>query len=209
MREALGELEGAYVVGASSRILALRCNPLLSDEEHVRCIALESEDDRLDFVAARVLAKLLISHVAGEPIEKIRVRQYCETCGGPHGRAVVDSPGGYQVSWSHHRGVVAAVVAQRSVGIDVISRDSCGEALVNLIEKKSLCRAEALFKAGAGRMDELLQRDELAERSAIHFDRTNRRLRVSRWSTPRLEMCVASSASLHLLTVDSLISAPP
>jgi 4'-phosphopantetheinyl transferase len=101
----------------------------LSLDELGRHAALVREADREDFVAVRLLARLLLAPYAdlsdpSDPVEAVRrivIRQTCPHCGGPHGRPRVEGPGltGVGVSWAHADGVVAVAIAHSRVGVDV------------------------------------------------------------------------------------------
>jgi 4'-phosphopantetheinyl transferase len=93
---------------------------VLSREEQERADALHRPADRDDFVAARLLARLLVAeHVGTDPAE-VRFVQVCERCGGPHGRPRVVGHD-VHVSWAHSAGLVAATVDDAPCAIDVES----------------------------------------------------------------------------------------
>lgn len=199
--------DGAYVVATSGDVLARAPESPLSPEENDRCLALGRRADRMDFRAARILVRLLLATVAETAISDIRIWQSCDRCGGPHGRPVVEDPRGYEVSWAHHDGLVAAAVARRAIGIDIISRRVTQGSPTGVLDEKGLCRFEALFKAGAYSASPPLRFDDLQRDDCVYLDRANRRLRILVHSTPLMEVCVASSCILRSLHLVSLISA--
>ena len=104
----------AVVIAAADRS-ATPLNP----EQRERHERLRQQQDRDDFVAARLLTQQLVTEATGQPADEVAFTQRCDHCGGPHGRALTDSPGQPHVSWSHATGWVAAVVGPRPCGIDV------------------------------------------------------------------------------------------
>jgi 4'-phosphopantetheinyl transferase len=92
---------------------------LLSPAELARAGATLDGADQLDYRAAHVLVRLLAARFAGVPPAAIRLTQSCERCGGPHGRPVVESHPGVQVSLSHTRGTVLAAAGPGPLGVDV------------------------------------------------------------------------------------------
>jgi 4'-phosphopantetheinyl transferase len=121
MDRGLREKQGSLVahVAASQ---ALEANfGLLQPAETRRAERFRRQQDEQDYLAARALAKLVITELTGAPSPAIRLRQRCDTCGSEsHGR-----PRAYltdqelHVSWSHSRGRVAASAAWESVAIDI------------------------------------------------------------------------------------------
>ncbi len=120
---------------------------LLNANEHARWSRLRAPQDRDDFLAARVLVRTLLG-------ADLPLTQRCDRCGGPHGRpSVVDRPE-IRLSWAHASGVVAAVVSDRPVGIDL----EPAEALVPVLDGRvrsvrDWVRLEALVKTGAIELD--------------------------------------------------------
>lgn len=111
------------------------------------------------------------------------------------------------MSWAHHNGTVAAAVAHRAVGVDVISRADFEELAGGQADGRSICRAEALCKAGAGTLSDLIRLDSDVSDGRAHVDRENRRLRLSDHSTPEYELWTASSCDLRPLGLSLLTSA--
>lgn len=107
-------------MAAAYDVLAAGPDVPLSPAEQDRAAALTREADRADFVAARLLARVLVAlHVGGE-VAEVRFAQTCERCGGPHGRPQVVG-GGVHVGWAHSAGVVAATVDVVPCAVDVQS----------------------------------------------------------------------------------------
>ena len=107
-------------MAASYDVLAAGPDVPLSPAEQDRAAALTREADRADFVAARLLARVLVArHLGGEAAE-VRFAQTCERCGGPHGRPQVVG-GGVHVGWAHSAGVVASTVDVVPCAVDVQS----------------------------------------------------------------------------------------
>lgn len=93
--------------------------PWLDPLQRGRWSALQREQDRRDFLAARAIAARLVGEAAGVDPATVRFEQSCIRCGGPHGRPRVTSPAGWHVSWSHAAGWVTAGVSDRPCGVDV------------------------------------------------------------------------------------------
>ncbi|NYG07293.1 hypothetical protein BJ986_001780 [Phycicoccus badiiscoriae] len=138
---------------------AIDPDSLLTSQEAARAGRLSLELDRRDFVAARVLARLLIARRHGQgadpaAIAGIAFSQRCERCGAAHGRPFVDVPG-ERVSWAHAGGYVAAVAGNGPVGVDVEPLTSLGRgAWEGAPDLRSWVRAEALLKWGDGTLDQ-------------------------------------------------------
>ncbi|NNG38473.1 hypothetical protein HJ588_04185 [Flexivirga sp. ID2601S] len=124
---------------------------LLSLDEQLRWRRLRRAQDRDDFVAARLLVRLLLIDGSPTPsaLTGIRLRQVCAECDGAHGRpTVLDAPE-VAVSWAHSGGAVAAVVgAAGPLGVDVERATTLAPELSRRITWHEWTRAEALVKAG-------------------------------------------------------------
>lgn len=101
-------------------LLGAEAEAVLSAAETHRRRRLRRPADRDDFLAARVLARRLLSYLIDgrDPAEWV-LTQRCDRCGGQHGRprlAGFDSVG---VSWAHAGGIVAAAASSGPVGVDV------------------------------------------------------------------------------------------
>ena len=146
---------------------------LLSGPELARAEALTSPDSRRDFVAARMLARLLLRcwHDPGAELASIAdivLAQTCGRCGGPHGPPA--DVFGLGVSWAHAGGIVAAAVGPGSVGVDVElsapgraaaradgRADGRGVWLGEATSLRAWVRAEAIVKWGHGTLDDALR----------------------------------------------------
>lgn len=144
---------------------------------------LQREMDRVDYVAARALARDLVGQGTGVSAERIAFSQFCPECDGvDHGRPVVVIDGrpadGLSISWSHSGGTVAAAFGSGSlVGIDV-ERTTGSEPDESLLElalaaeerarvaaapdrgrafRDTWVRKEALVKVGAVSLTEALR----------------------------------------------------
>ncbi len=97
-----------------------RLRDWLSAPEQGRYDAFSDEAAARDFLAARLLARILLSEVGRLPEDEVSLVQTCPRCGADgHGPPrPVGIP--LHVSWSHSSGYVAAAVStQRRVGVDV------------------------------------------------------------------------------------------
>lgn len=195
---------GAYVVDASSAVLALVSEVSLGPVDEKRLRALERRMDQDDFCAARVLVRILISFVSGIALQSVRLRQFCEECGGSHGKPTCLVPAGYEVSWSHHEGVVAAAVAEHAIGIDVISRGAARSRPPEM-NRNLFCQAEALYKAGARTPGGLLPENIPLNQAMVYRDTTNRRLRLLDRSSSQWDLCIATSVPVQRYDLASLL----
>ncbi|ANI21659.1 hypothetical protein AB870_25805 [Pandoraea faecigallinarum] len=118
---------GVALYGASGNVLARfgAWSDHLSSDERRRADAFSRPDDREDYVAAHILARVAAARVIGSPdmpgatARTYVLMQRCERCGGAHGRPRLPAHPGLHVSLSHARGAVAAACAISPVGIDV------------------------------------------------------------------------------------------
>lgn len=94
---------------------------LLTAAEHQRADGYRRAQDRRDFAAARVLARVVVGELTSSPPDAVDLRQRCPTCGSTdHGRPHAEVAGGQvDVSWSHSGGGVAAAASTTPVGIDL------------------------------------------------------------------------------------------
>jgi len=95
---------------------------LLSEPERVRAQRFRREDDRLDFIAAHLLARKVVAELLGVASGEVQLTQSCPGCGADdHGRPHVSVPGrpGVFTSWSHSAGRIGAVAALVPVGFDL------------------------------------------------------------------------------------------
>lgn len=94
---------------------------LVTPAERVRAETYRHEQGRRDFVAARVLARIVVGELAGAAPSTVNLHQRCQTCRSTeHGRPSATVAGQHvYVSWSRRDGGVAAVAAWNSMGIDI------------------------------------------------------------------------------------------
>ncbi|WP_457254778.1 4'-phosphopantetheinyl transferase family protein [Pedococcus sp. P5_B7] len=170
---------------------SLDARNLLSPAEAARCARLSAVVDRDDFLAARVLTRLLLRHrlAPGSPLEWISrptVSQTCDVCGGPHGRPSVDVPGA-EISWSHSHGYVAAAVGPDAIGVDI---EPLRPDVASVSSLPAWVRAEAIVKWGHGNLDESSAwRPVLDGPPAVH----GRRHRLDTGGRPRARRALLGS----------------
>lgn len=94
---------------------------LLDAEERARCRRLVFEPDRVRYVAAHALARLVLGRYLDHHPTKLLFTPVCKTCGGPHGKPQISNPGNdLEFSLSHSGDqVVVAVARGVRVGVDV------------------------------------------------------------------------------------------
>ena len=95
---------------------------LLTEPERLRAQRFRREDDRLDFIAAHLLAREVVAELLGVASAEVRLAQSCPDCGADdHGPPRVSVPGhaGVFTSWSHSAGRIGAVAALAPVGFDL------------------------------------------------------------------------------------------
>ncbi|MDH6137083.1 4'-phosphopantetheinyl transferase [Kitasatospora sp. MAA4] len=93
----------------------------LDDAERKRAAGFVRPLDRVQYVAAHIALRRLLSVYTGVAPDKVRLgRDACPGCGGPHGRPIVlDAPGAPHFSLSHSHGLVLIAVSSIPVGVDV------------------------------------------------------------------------------------------
>lgn len=94
---------------------------LLDDRDRARCRRILGEADQNRFVAAWVLARLVIGERLGRDPAALSFDRTCTHCGDQrHGKPVVETTGpGLDFSLSHAGGLVVVAVSDRAVGVDV------------------------------------------------------------------------------------------
>ena len=140
---------------------------VLSASEAARIESLSRPEDRRDFIAARLLTRLLLTRAnAVDPdpasLAEIVLAQSCPRCGGPHGRPA--EVHGLGVSWAHAGGFVAAAVGTGGVGVDIEPLtpprvDGPG----GVTTLRAWVRGEAIVKWGHGTLDDALAWGPLLE----------------------------------------------
>ena len=170
---------GAWVVSARSEVVvALWAEPaaLLTRAEQDRAGRFRFDCDRLDFVAAHVLARVAGGGVLDVDPRSLTLVQRCGECGEGHGLPFFAEAPALGVSLSHTRGYVAAAVGPGPVGVDVEGTASAAlvdEGLASQVlapgELEVLAaapdrhhafvrlwvRKEAMVKCGRGSLDDL------------------------------------------------------
>lgn len=149
-------------IAPSSAVLALvgaHFHPwaVLTPVERDRCRSRRSPQDQAAFTASRTLARLLLARQTGTTAAlaaRFRWTQRCTTCGGPHGRPILDAPAAagqvpIGISWASAGGVVAAAVGTGAIGIDIAR-----PGLPNVTTRRTAAAAAA--KAGLGNLTDLL-----------------------------------------------------
>lgn len=114
---------------------------LLDGDERARSERFAFRQDRLQYVAAHALTRMVVArYLAAEP-SAVRFAARCRTCGGPHGKPHLTDPvGGLELSLSHCRErIVVAVARQVAVGVDV---EAIGPSPADGIEQTALSPAE-------------------------------------------------------------------
>ncbi|HEY5879264.1 MAG TPA: 4'-phosphopantetheinyl transferase superfamily protein [Nakamurella sp.] len=109
------------VLAASAEVLARYEHGAdwLTPAERHRGAALADGTARNDFVAAHLLVRLCAAAVTGRSPAELRIVQRCTSCGGRHGRPMIEGCTDVHVSLSHAGGVVAAASGPQPVGVDV------------------------------------------------------------------------------------------
>jgi 4'-phosphopantetheinyl transferase len=185
---------------------------LLSPPEQARYAALSREVDRDDFVAARLLARLMLADAEGVPVtaaglRQWEIRQSCAVCGEAHGRPRV-SGSGLSVSWAHADGLVAVAVSPQRVGVDLERLGSVTRREPSPAHPGSLpialawTRGEAVVKWGYGTLDDVLDwRWEEDPAPAI----TGRRYRLPRTGGPRRALLAGGVRRGTVVVTDAVL----
>ncbi|TLM80922.1 hypothetical protein [Pseudarthrobacter sp. NamE5] len=192
-------------VARSHDVLKLIDGPPLDEADAERRGRLARAQDREDFTAVRRAALLLMGHLRGVPASALEIHQLCDHCGGRHGRPRIPNTGNLDVSWSHHQGTVAVAIGPGRIGVDVLAahpRPPLPSAAV-------MTQVEALFKTGAGTLDDLLRQarrpgaPELT--SQVHFSDTNQRVTLQTVGLHNdVTVSVASTCRTRFVTLDYL-----
>lgn len=150
---------------------AIDPDSLLSRTELARAQAQSGPGRRRDFVAARVLARLMLQrwrspHAGLAAMADIVLEQTCNACGGPHGRPA--DVYGLAVSWARSGGFVAAAVGEGPVGVDVealgsVRADAPIDRRAETARLRGWVRGESIIKWGHGTLDDALRWRPLLE----------------------------------------------
>jgi 4'-phosphopantetheinyl transferase len=153
---------------------------LLTSVEQDRAGRFRFERDRLDFIAAHLLARIAGAVALRVDPHELTLLQRCVECHGAHGVPFFAEEQGLKVSLAHTRGYVAAAVGWGPVGVDAettgsASRvdDGLASAVLAPGELKLLwaaadkrhafitlwVRKEAMVKFGRGSLDDLSRLD--------------------------------------------------
>jgi len=93
---------------------------LLDREERLRAARLARPSDRLSYLAAHTLLRLLLGARLGVPPQDVAyLREPCPRCGAPHGRPALDCDRRLHFSLSRSAGLVLIGIAPAPVGVDV------------------------------------------------------------------------------------------
>ncbi|MGH4020881.1 MAG: 4'-phosphopantetheinyl transferase family protein [Pseudonocardiaceae bacterium] len=94
---------------------------LLDATEKARFQAYQRDQDRLNFLAARVITKQVLAGRTGTTPERIHLLSDCPQCGRPHGKPRTRTElGQFELSIAHCAGLVAvAISTAHPVGVDV------------------------------------------------------------------------------------------
>lgn len=168
----------------SSAVLtpALRAAVRLTPSEVERHRRTASPAARRDYLAGRILARLVLARRTDRHPCEVSLSQRCGECGADdHGRPTTE-PRAPAVSWSHAEGVVAAIAGPGPVGIDIelVASERVSDPLIERVlggEESRVVRAsedptkaflarwtarESLVKAGVGRLIGAYDEQELA-----------------------------------------------
>jgi 4'-phosphopantetheinyl transferase len=125
---------------------------LATGTERRRMASLRRAEDRRDFLAARLLARVCAARVAGAPLGRLTLVQRCPRCGaGDHGQPNVRELPELRLSLAHTTGYVAAAAGWNPVGVDVEQ--------VNRVEVDSALATLALTPTERLRVDATPRRD--------------------------------------------------
>lgn len=188
--------EGIFLVAQSTEILTETYGSVPSARNAIRRESLVRPQDRDDYDAARMAARLLMAFVDNESLDKYLVVQHCELCLADHGCPEIPNRTGRKVSWAHHDGMVAAAVSANPVGIDLMCLGGPTFGLTSPTDAlgpsaEDITAAEALVKTGAGTLDGMLER-LIKHRATPFLDGNNRRVRLE---CRRIRGCVVSVAT--------------
>lgn len=189
--------------------------PLLSPVDLVRRRRLVRRQDRDDFTAARMVALLLMGSLHGAPATEYEIHQFCDVCGGRHGRPTIPNPSNYDVSWSHDEGVVAAAAGPGRIGVDVLV--STHRARVHdlhstispILSIETITRIEALVKVGAGKLDDLVRkathRVMLESIGEVYVSDNNQRVLLESTNVDGVVVSVASTCHARPIFLDATL----
>lgn len=107
----------ARTVLGNERLASIR----LSEVENERAGNFVRQQDRENFVAARILARCAAAMAVGCHPDDITLLQRCGNCGGAHGKPHLPRFPGVHISWSHTEAGIAVAVGRVPVGVDVES----------------------------------------------------------------------------------------
>ena len=156
---------------------ATSSDDLLSDPERLRAQRFRREDDRLDFIAAHLLAREVVAELLGVAADEVRLAQSCPECGADdHGPPHVSVPGTHVSSpagptvragsarsprWPRWASTSSASPAARSItdaGVHVLSPGESAQVRQAADPRIAFLhwwtRKEALVKVGAIELDD-------------------------------------------------------
>lgn len=209
-------LAGAFVVVArSDDVLEADEGPLLSPADAVRRRRLVRKQDRDDFTAARMAALFLMGSLHGASATEYEIHQFCNVCGGRHGRPTIPNPSNYDVSWSHDQGIVAAAVGPGRIGIDVLVSTHWARAhvfhstITPVLSIETITRIEALVKVGAGKLDDLVHKAThrvMPESTGeVYVSDNNQRVLLESTNVDGVVVSVASTCHARPVLLDDIL----
>lgn len=113
---------------------------LLDGRDRERRRRLVRQQDRDRYLAAWVLARLVLAQRLGGPPGSLAFDRTCRYCGGDHGKPVVDPA--VDFSLSHTGGLAVVAVCERAVGVDVEDATAGREPVTAALSERE--RAECL-----------------------------------------------------------------
>lgn len=155
------------LVGWSEPDAPAESDHLLTATELDRLARFRRPEDRSRYRSAHVMARLVISELAGLPASSVRLHQTCRWCDGPHGRPYVDDPAEVFVSWSHAGDrVVAAATYLGPLGVDVESVEAVARARID-DDAATWVLKESLLKATGDGLTVALDKAVLSPGAAV------------------------------------------
>ena len=92
---------------------------LLNEIELKRWRTISRTSDKDLFAASHQIARFAVADYLGCAVDSVLIRQCCKSCGGPHGKPMVISHKGIEISWSHTERAIVVGVSQRPIAVDV------------------------------------------------------------------------------------------
>jgi 4'-phosphopantetheinyl transferase len=221
-------MSGGLVLASTSEHVLDRYGALLTAltaVERQRCRAMTGSSARDAYLAAHLLVRVCAARMTGADALAVTVVQRCSHCKRPHGRPRMEGQPGLDLTLSHAGTEVAAAAAWGDVGVDVellsaLSRSEDVEAVSMTSAERAAfpregvrrreavlrqwVRKEALVKAGAFELDDLVRRDlsELPDDAHVREHGSGvggwRGWRVYDWAIPGVAGAAVSRVPLVL-----------